>query len=169
MKYLGHITPYWNIEDFKSLEYKRAEYRGAELIKQYLDAGHHRESVELYNYFEPNPMPDSVYQHIVPHFNYLENVGVAVNLFKPGQFVPCHSDRYDRYKELHGLKSIEPIVRYVVMLEDGIPGQIMEIDKELYSYWRAGDVFGWSNTISHAFYNFSTQDRYAKQITGVLQ
>ena len=169
MKYFGHIDPKWNVEDFKTLEYKRAEYRGAELIKQYLDAGHYRESVELFNYFEPNPMPNGVYEYIVPQFSYLNNIGVAVNLFKPGQFVPRHIDRYDRYKELHNLDSIEPIVRYVIMLEDGLPGQIMEIDQQLYSYWRAGDIFGWANTTPHAFYNLSTQNRYAMQITGVLR
>jgi hypothetical protein len=55
------------------------------------------------------------------------------------------------------------------MLEDGLPGQIIEIDGEVYSYWEAGDCFGWRNTVPHAFYNFSTSDRYAMQITGVLK
>jgi ABC-type sugar transport system ATPase subunit len=63
-------------------------------------------------------------------FNFLKNIGVAVNLFKVGQFIPQHSDRYDRFKEVHNLSSIDSIVRYVAMLEDGLPGQILEIDNK---------------------------------------
>jgi hypothetical protein len=165
---VDHLAPTWNIDDFKILNYKKASYRGSELIKQYLNAGHTYDSLELFNYFEPNPMPEAVYEQIVPHFSFLDNISVAVNLFKPGQFIPVHSDRYDRYAEIHNLTSVDNVVRYVVMLEDGLPGQIMEINQVLVSYWKAGDCFGWPNTVPHAFYNFSTANRYAMQITGIL-
>jgi hypothetical protein len=166
---VDHIDPTWNISDFKTLDYKQAAYRGSEIIEAYLNAGHTLDSLRLYNYFEPNPMPHGVYEHIKPHFAYLDKIGIAVNLFKPGQFIPKHHDLYDRYKELHNLTTIDNIMRVVVMLEDGLPGQIIEIDGEVYSYWEAGDCFGWRNTVPHAFYNFSTSDRYAMQITGVLK
>lgn len=165
---VDHIAPTWNIDDFKTLDYKQAAYRGSELIETYLNAGHSLDSLRLYNYFEPNPMPYGVYEHIKPHFSYLDKVGFAVNLFKPGQFIPKHHDLYDRYKELHGLSTIDNIMRIVVMLEDGLPGQIMEIDNKIYSYWKAGDCFAWTGITPHAFYNFSIADRYAIQITGIL-
>jgi hypothetical protein len=164
----NHISPAWNIDDFKSLNYKRAEYRGSDLLKKYVDAGHSIESLTLYNYFEPNPMPAGVYENIKPCFQYLKNISIAINLFNPGQFIPKHSDRYDRYRELHNLNSDYNIIRIVVMLEDGIEGQILEIENKVYSFWKAGDCFGWTGHTPHAFYNFSTQKRYAMQITGVL-
>lgn len=166
---VDHIAPMWNIDDFKILDYKQAAYRGSELIETYLNAGHTLDSLRLYNYFEPNPMPPSVYEHIKPHFTYLDKIGIAVNLFKPGQFIPKHHDLYDRYKELHNLTTTDNIMRVVVMLEEGRSGQIIEIDGEVYTGWEAGDCFGWINTVPHAFYNFSTADRYAMQITGVLK
>lgn len=164
----NHINPAWDIEEFKSLNYKQAAYKGSDLIDLYIDAGHSKESVKLYNYFEPNPMPYGVHEYIKPHFNFLSHLSIAVNLFNPGQFIPRHSDRYDKYKELHNLKSINNITRIVVMLEDGLPGQILEVENKVYSFWKAGDCFGWSGPTPHAFYNFSTAKRYAMQITGVL-
>jgi hypothetical protein len=163
-----HINPVWNIEDFKVLNYQQAAYKGLDLLDAYIEAGHSVESVKLYNYFEPNPMPVEVYNYIKPHFSFLNNVSIAVNLFNPGQFIPRHSDRYDKYKELHDLKSIKNIVRFVVMLEDGLSGQILQIENKVYSFWKAGDCFGWSESTPHAFYNFSTAKRYAMQITGVF-
>lgn len=166
---IDHINPQWNIEDFKKLQYKKDVYKGSELLKCYIDHGHDPESLTLYNYFEPNPMPDSVENYIRPRFSFLKNVTIAVNLFKVGKFVPQHNDRYDRYKNFFNLSSIDNIVRYIIMLENGEPGQILEIDDKCYTKWKAGDCFGWKNITKHAFYNFSLKDRYAIQITGVYE
>jgi hypothetical protein len=166
---ITHIDPCWNIDEFKELQYKKASYKGSELLESYINVGHTVSSMELYNYFEPNPMPECIENYIKPKFNFLKNIGIAVNLFKVGQFIPQHSDRYDRFKEVHNLSSIDSIVRYVVMLEDGLPGQILEIDNKCFSMWKAGDCFSWKNITLHAFYNFSKADRYALQITGVLK
>jgi hypothetical protein len=53
------------------------------------------------------------------------------------------------------------------MLEDNCPGQILQIKDTCISSWKSGDCFGWKYDDLHAFYNFSMNDRYAIQITGV--
>ena len=63
----------------------------------------------------------------------------------------------------------ESIVRYIVMLEDSSPGQIIQLEKNCIGTWRAGDCFGWNYKDLHAFYNFSRKDRYAIQVTGCLE
>jgi hypothetical protein len=55
----------------------------------------------------------------------------------------------------------------MVMLEDNYPGQILQIKDICISSWKSGDCFGWKYDDLHAFYNFSMNDRYAIQITGV--
>jgi hypothetical protein len=46
-------------------------------------------------------MPKCVYEYIKPHFNFLDNLALAVNYFKPGQYLPLHSDLYEKYIKVY--------------------------------------------------------------------
>lgn len=167
MRDRGHILPSWNIESFYDLDYKLDQHKDSDLIGDYERSGHHREEMKLYNLFEPSPIPNVIYSMVLPEFDFLKNISLAVNLFKPGQYLPYHKDLYGKYKDLHNLTN-ESIMRIIVMLEDGIPGQILEIKDKVYSHWKAGDWYGWIDDEKHASYNFSNRDRYALQITGTI-
>jgi hypothetical protein len=159
-----NIEPVWNMERYRALDYKLDHHKDTDLTQRYLDAGHSAEAMTLYNYFEPNPMPPSI-EYICSYFTELKNVSVAVNLFKPGTYLPVHVDLYKAYKKHHNLTN-EIIYRYVIMLEDGVDGQIISVGDDIYTKWEAGDVFGWKDCDKHTFYNLSTEDRYAVQLTG---
>jgi hypothetical protein len=166
MSHLFNIEPLWNIEEYKSLNYKLDKHKVEEDNKKYIEAGHLPESLSLYNYFEPNLMPDSI-EYIKQHFLKIKHTSVAINLFKPGQYMPIHYDRFEAYKKHYGLKDCS-ICRYMVMLEDSRPGQMLQLGSTIYNIWSAGAVFGWCNRDLHSFYNLSLQNRYAVQITGML-
>ena len=159
-----NIEPVWDINVYKDLDYKLDHHKDLELVQQFLDAGHSADAMTLYNYFEPNPMPKSI-DYIKKHFN-LKHLSVAVNLFKPGQYLPVHKDLYGAYKKHHSITDAV-IFRYIVMLQDGLDGQMITIGSNVYTNWNAGDVFGWEDCDKHTFYNLSTEDRYAVQLTGV--
>jgi len=161
-----HIDPKWDIKEFHNLDYVLATHKDTRLVNEYLWSGHSRTHLSLYNYFEPNSMPSCVYEHIKPKFNFLEKVGIAVNLFKPGQYLPMHTDIFGKYLQIHNAK-FEDVERWVVMLEDCVPGQMLQIEKDVFGHWKAGDCFGWKCSENHAFYNMSMINRYAMQITGV--
>ena len=55
------------------------------------------------------------------------------------------------------------------MLEDSSPGQILQVKDTAYCKWNAGECFYWRYDDEHAFYNFSMNDRYAIQITGIVR
>ena len=160
----GYIDLDIDIADFKVLNYNAATIDPV-FHKQYIDAGHPRESIILYNYFEPNPMPKGV-DAIKEYFNYLSPLTVAVNYCKPSQYLPLHKDLYKRWMEVHGINNINNIVRSIVMLEDGQPGQILQIEDQCYTMWEKGEYFTWQGSTRHAIYNFSKTDRYAIQVTG---
>lgn len=160
----GHINPDWNINEFKSLNYKFDTHKDQDLLDEYEVAGHDMQKMTLYNYFQPNPMPDVVWDYIVPHFE-LDHVGIAINYFKPSQYLPVHVDLFGKYSAVHGIED-EEIVRAILMLEDSVPGQISQICNETFGSWNAGDWFQWDSDDPHAFYNMSMVDRYAIQITG---
>ena len=163
---VGFIDPLWNIDDYRKLNYKLDFHKDRVLIEKYIESGHSRNHIVLYNYFEPNPMPESI-NYIKNNFDFLSNISVAINLFKPGQYLPYHRDLYEKFKSFHDIDRSSQIIRCIVMLEDWKPGQIMEIEKEVYSNWKAGDIFKWEDSEFHSFYNLSMHDRFAVQVTGI--
>ena len=86
-------------------------------------------------------MPSCVYEYIKP--NIFLRKFVAVNLFKPGQYLPIHTDIFGRYLTIHDTK-FEDVERWIVMLEDCVPGQMLQIEKNVFGHWKAGDCFGFN-------------------------
>jgi hypothetical protein len=168
MLQVGTLYPEWNVEEFKTLNYKFDTHKDSELLDRYENLGHSRLNMTLYNYFEPNPMPEVISRYVLPKFSHMSHISVAVNLFKPGQYLPVHVDLFGRYREVHKLGSSAKIARAILMLEDSEPGQISQACGETYGEWRAGFWLQWEEPDPHAFYNFSMKDRYALQITGVI-
>lgn len=165
---IDNIIPKWNIEEFKNLQYDLTTYKNQNIIDEYVSVGHNREMISIYNYHEPNPMPECVFGYMKPHFNFLKNLSFAVNFFKPGQYIPLHSDLYTKYIEVHKINS-KNILRFILMLEDSSPGQILQIKNSCIGFWKSGDCFNWKYDDRHAFYNFSMNNRYAIQVTGVIR
>lgn len=162
----GHISlNKFDIEDFLRLDYKKATIDDY-YLKEYILSGHNLSQMIIENYFEPNPMP-SVVEEIKVYFNFLNPVSVAVNCCRAGQYLPLHCDLYQKWKEVFCVKDAKNIKRYIVMLEDHSPGQLLEIGDKVYKRWKTGDYFGWTGSTPHAIYNLSLVNRYAIQITGI--
>ena len=167
MSCLFNIDPTWNIDDYKNLTYTLDKHKDQELNDQYIKAGHQEVSLSLYNYFEPNPMPKSI-EYIKSYFTKYNKISVAINLFKPGQYMPFHYDLFQKFKKYHNVEEGSNICRYMVMLEDSYQGQMLQVGDRIYNQWQAGDVYGWCGYSMHTFYNLGINDRYAVQITGAI-
>ncbi len=165
---IKYVKPNWNIEEVKKLNFNLSPFKNDKLVLQYAQSGHDKTKISLFNYHEPNEMPKFITDYVKPHFDFLDKVCVAFNYFKPGQYLPPHSDLYGKYMQLYDVNS-KNIVRYIMMLENSSPGQILQIKNHTFGFWVAGDCFHWKYDDPHAFYNFSMKDRYAIQITGVLK
>jgi hypothetical protein len=162
----GYLCPTWDINQFKQLEYKLDYHKDTSLIDDYVSSGHERNCIHLYNCFEDKLKLDTSY--IRDHFKWVSNLALAVNLFTPGQYLPMHKDRYQRYKSVFNTDSNDDIIRIILMLEDSHVGQLLQIEDSAIAKWSAGDWFGWTGSENHAFYNFSMTNRYAIQLTGIL-
>ena len=160
------IDPQWNIQDYTNLKYNQDTVDDG-YLNNFLDAGHNRDQMCLYNYFEPQVMPTSI-SYIKSKFNFLTNLTAAVNLVLPGQYMPLHRDLYARWRHIHKITGIDKIMRIIVMLEDNNRGQFQQIENNIYNDWKAGEWFSWVGDAEHAVYNFSTKNRYAVQLTGLL-
>lgn len=162
----GHIAPNWDIADYQSLQYTLVYQKNKQLNDAYLQSGHSGERMNMHNCFEDQLTVNTDY--IRSQFDFLNNLALAVNYFAAGQYLPMHSDLYSRYKTVFGIESTEQVVRIVLMLQDCVPGQILQIEQRAIGTWHAGDWFGWRGSDAHAAYNLSMQDRYAVQITGTI-
>ena len=166
----GHLPPHWQIDEFVSLKYRHDtpyDTGNRELVEQYMAAGHLFQSMSMYNCFETEPLPRSVTDYIKPAFAHLGNLSVAINMFTPGQYLPYHVDKFEKYKKVNNIVD-EQIVRVIVMLEDSKPGQISHIQDTTIGLWKAGDWFQWDAADYHTFYNLSLFNRYAVQLTGTI-
>lgn len=165
---MKHIESCWDIRDFLDLPYVQRYHKADPGIEVYSAAGHDPARMTLWTHFDPEPMPPGVDQIRDLFLAFLSDVVIAVNLFRPGTYLPVHRDPYQRYREMFDA-SQTTIARYIVMLEHSQPGQIMQIQDQCYATWQAGDVFSWQDQDDHAFYNFSLKDRYALQVTGLIR
>lgn len=136
--------------------------------EQYELSGHNSTQMIIYNYFEPNPMPFDL-ASVKQQFSHLSHCSVAINYSPPGTYLPLHKDLYDRWMKVNSFYDRSRITRYIVMLNDNSPGQMLQIDDTIHSNWKSGACFSWQGECSHAIYNFSCVPRYALQITGVAQ
>lgn len=164
MSIYGKINPTWDIESIKKLDFKLDP--DPDVCKEYSQAGHNLDSIKIYNCFEYDI--DFDLEFIKENFNFLKNISIAINLFKPGQYIPLHNDRYERYRKYHQLSNNSSILRTIIMLEDSCEGQLLQIEELVVGRWTAGCWYGWKNTDRHAFYNMSKTNRYAIQLTGTL-
>jgi hypothetical protein len=110
-------------------------------------------------------MPESVDNYIIPAFDHLDHIAIAINLFKPGQYLPMHVDLFGRYKQVNKLNN-EEVTRIIIMLEDSQPGQVSQACGKTFGEWCAGNWIQWDSDDPHAVYNLSMHDRYAIQLTG---
>ena len=157
----------WNLDSVADLAFKKDYHKDLDLIDQYVRSGHESSKMIIYNYWEPNPMPQGI-TDIKGFFSELNHVTLAIHRTPPGCYLPLHQDLYGRYRATFGISQDSSIVRAIVMLTKSEPGQIIQIDQKTHGHWQAGQVFSWRDQTPHAIYNFSMHDRFAVQITGVL-
>jgi hypothetical protein len=163
MQKFGNIPVSWNIDDFKNLTYKLDP--DPIICQEYSSVGHSLEAMKFYNCFEPDI--NFSLDKILINFNFLSKIRIAVNLFTPGQYIPLHADKYEKFIKINQLPNSDSIVRIILMLEDNEPGQFLQIENNIVSSWKAGDCFSWKSSATHAFYNLSKKNRYSLQITGL--
>jgi hypothetical protein len=155
-----------DLKPYRALPFTPAYHKDADVQAQYVKAGHELSRMKTHHCFEHLGVPQSALD-IRDRFGWLEHRAVAVNLMLPGDYLPLHGDLYGAYRSLKNLQD-RIIERWIVMLHDSSPGQIIQIGDDVCAKWRAGDSFGWRNDDLHAAYNFSLQPRYALQVTGVM-
>lgn len=100
----------------------------------------------------------------------LSEARVAVNVQKPGNFIPAHIDKNRTF-----IKSIadrtppadwSDVQRFFYFFEDREPGQFVQLGNTQIQ-WRAGDMIKWPYYLRHATANASYKSRKMLSIIGI--
>jgi hypothetical protein len=153
----------WSTEH-RALSYTKDYFKDSEQESSWIKLGHQPEAlcVELHVIRDVYPWMNYVPQY----FPDLENLSFCINRFPPGTYFPMHIDRYGYYSKANDIQDLSSIARYVIFLEDSIPGHILQVGDTVYHNWPAGLCVGWEYSTPHMVANLGMKDRYTLQITG---
>tara|TARA_B100001564_G_scaffold86698_1_gene70433 strand:+ start:5529 stop:6218 length:690 start_codon:yes stop_codon:yes gene_type:complete len=110
-------------------------------------------------------------------FNREQKLAYRFNDLYPNDQLMWHIDHYRGKGELNKSTLDDPNfkykpsdrIRFLIMLEDWEPGQILQFGNKIYTQWRAGMVMCWEwSTLPHCVWNGSWKQRPALQITGSM-
>jgi hypothetical protein len=137
--------------------------------------------IVLYNnadgidYFNMLPVFENMISTL--QLNREQKLGCRFNDLYPNDQLMWHIDKYKGKGELNKSTLDDPNfkykpsdrIRFLIMLEDWEPGQILQFGNRTYTQWRAGMVMCWEwSTLPHCVLNGSWKQRPALQITGVM-
>jgi hypothetical protein len=100
---------------------------------------------------------------------FFKNYNYSYNFLKltPGHMVVWHFDTYATFVKNKNISqdNAHNIKRSVVLLTSGSFGHVIQVGKDVFSNWNAGDVVTWNNDTWHGACNFGKDDMILMQVT----
>ena len=127
------------------------------------------------DYFDMLPVFENMVSTL--QLNREEKLACRFNDLKPNDQLMWHIDKYKGNGRLDKSTLDDPNfkykpsdrIRFLIMLQDWEPGQILQFGNKIYTQWRAGMVMCWEwSTLPHCVWNGSWKRRPALQITGSM-
>lgn len=150
----------------RELCYTASEFQDSNQQANWIESGHQLSvlTIDVSPLTEPLPWM----RYLSDYFADLQDISYCFSRFRPGTYFPMHFDRYGFYSHQHNVTDLSRIRRYILFLEDAVPGHLLQIGKQMYHDWPAGLCVGWQNDQTHMAANLALSDRYTLQITGTV-
>jgi len=131
----------------------------SEFDRLYSETGRQLETPNLSTDFKRTVVqPSPIFRDIAN----ITNAQMRLTIQRPGDMFPLH---YDRKKEEKKVNGDVPAKRWLVMLEDQMPGQCLFFNNNSIS-WKKGHVIYWDHiTVPHGSANFGFYPRKTLKIT----
>ena len=78
--------------------------------------------------------------------------------------IPVHRDYFFVLKTKKKV-DVDRCIRYLIMLEDWMPGHMVQLDDLVLTNWKAGDVWYFDNEVLHWAANCGTTNFYSCQVS----
>ena len=85
----------------------------------------------------------------------------------PGNILPMHRDTFINFKTKNKITQKTEVVRYMVFLEDWVPGHMFTVEDESMDHWKNGDIIYWGDAM-HLGANASSVSKSTMNITGIV-
>lgn len=161
----GNIEPWWAYQH-RDLNWINEPFNNSNDLEVWRNLGftQSRFTGDMYDMRSPEP------SWVIPFRKHikLRHFSWSVYRMRPGDVLPCHSDSYARFCQLHSVTNIDCIRRYVIFLESWQSGHYFEIDQIPIINWQAGQWVYWQGDTKHLAANLGSTDRYTIQITGLV-
>lgn len=167
----GYIDPtrYWDVDEIKSLSYKREEFNDTPQMNIWKQQGFTPRTGQLFDMRDTAQPKTTKLLTKWANDRSIENVGISYYCMEPGDNLPYHSDLYSKYIKIHNLEHFkQSIVRYIFCVEDRKDGHILEVNGSIVN-WKAGDYIAWRYNTPHIAANLGNENRFTIQLTGVLR
>lgn len=162
--YFTQICPTWS--GYRDLPYRNEPFNDPESVDHWRQLGYTQTRFTGDMYDMRQAAPDWM-QHIQQEFAW-QHFSWSIYRMPPGTVLPCHSDTYARFRELHAITDPDRIWRAVIFLEPWHSGHYLEVNGVPVISWQAGDTVVWQSDTPHLAANVGVTDRYTLQITGVI-
>lgn len=154
----------WGLQH-RTLSYTKDYFKDSYQESSWTNVGHQASALSLDLHVVKQPY--EWMQYLYDYFPDLDKLSFCFSRFTPGTYFPMHKDRYAFYSQANQVQDPNDIIRYVLFLEDGAPGHMLQISDTVYHNWPAGLCVGWAYDTFHSAANLGLVDRYTLQITGV--
>jgi len=96
----------------------------------------------------------------------LEKAVCGIITQEPGNILPMHRDTFINFKMKNDIDKEAQVVRYMVFLEDWVPGHVFTVEDESMDHWKKGDIIYWGDAY-HLGANASSVTKSTMNITGI--
>ena len=156
----------WSLDEIEKLDFK---FIPTYKINPSFDSYHHSRYEGVIGndvYFLPNPMPSFVDEILsLSIFDKYQIKTPGFHRLQPGMILPLHKDPYQSFKKRHVIFDTDNIHRYIIFMQDHLPGHYIQVENEMYMHYTKGCYVKWKGNTSHAAFNLGTENRYTLQIT----
>lgn len=133
-------------------------------IKEYRSQGYNNYNTRF------NQIFDQGYPDIFAPFieaSGLEKAVCGIITQAPGNVLPMHRDTFINFKTKNKIDKTKQVVRYMVFLEDWVPGHMFTVEDESMDHWKKGDTIFWGDAL-HLGANASSVPKSTMNITGIV-
>jgi hypothetical protein len=88
-------------------------------------------------------------------------------LQQPGNIMPWHQDQFFYFNRQYPTQT-EYIARFLVFMNDGGPGQMLQVGNSVVYNWKAGDTILWHPSTMHVAINAGYYNKWTTNVTGIL-
>ena len=96
----------------------------------------------------------------------LEKAVCGIITQAPGNVLPMHRDTFINFKTKNRILADVEVVRYMIFLEDWVPGHMFTVENESMDNWKKGDIIYWGDAF-HLGANASSVTKSTMNITGI--